>query len=70
MSETTGTDKQQLILQKLEKIEKDIVEIKEHMVDADSIMTEDDYKALLEYRKEKAAGRLISHERLKQELGV
>ena len=63
-SETT------LILKKLEKIEKDVVDIREHMVDADAIMTEEDYKSLLEYRKEKSEGRLISHDELKKELGL
>ncbi len=59
---------QQLILQKLEKIEKEVKQIKEHMVDVDTIMTEGDYEALLEYRKEKVSGKLISHEQIKQEL--
>ena len=59
-----------LILQKLDRMEKKITIIQEHMVDVDSIMTEDDYKALLEFRKEKAKGKLISHEKLKKELGL
>jgi len=46
------------------------MEIKEHMVDIDSIMTEDDYKALQEYKIEKSEGKLTSHEELKQELGL
>ncbi len=54
----------------LKAIREDIDYIKEHMVDADSIMTEDDYEALLAYRKEKKAGKLISHEQLKKELGL
>lgn len=58
----------QEILQKLEKIEKDIVDIKDHMVDVDSIMTEEDYDALLDYRKEKSSRKLISHKDLKKEL--
>lgn len=53
-----------------EKIEKDLAEIKEHMVDIDSILTEDDYAALSEYRTEKAKGRLVMHEDLKKELGL
>ncbi|MBU4452382.1 MAG: hypothetical protein KJ851_06305 [Nanoarchaeota archaeon] len=61
-------DRQQLILQKLEKIQKEVEEIREHMVDVDRIMCEEDYEALLKFREEKAAGRLISHEQLKQEL--
>lgn len=58
------------ILEKIDKIEKDIASIKTKMVDADSIMTEDDYKALLDYRKEKSAGEFVSHEKLRKELGL
>lgn len=61
---------QQLLLKKLDKIEKDVHEIKNHMVDIDSIMTEEDFEALLDYRKEKTAGKLISHTQLKKELGL
>ena len=61
---------EKLILQKLEKIEKEVSQIKEDMVDRDSIMTEEDYLALLEYRKEKAAGKLISHKQIKKEFGL
>ncbi len=61
---------EQQILKKLDKIEQELVEIKEHMVDVDSIMTEQDYEALLAYRKEKESGTLISHENLKKELGL
>lgn len=63
-----NTEKQ--ILEKLEKIERQVEEIKVHMVDIDSIMTEDDYSALIEYRKEKEANKLVSHEQLKKELGL
>ena len=59
---------EQMVLEKLDKIEKEVHEIKEHMVDIDSIMTEDDYEALLAYRKEKTSGKLVSHEQLKKEL--
>ena len=52
----------------LKFIKSEISEIKEHMVDIDSIMTEDDYKALEKYKKEKAKGELTSHEELKREL--
>lgn len=59
--------------QKLESevksIKKDLEYIKKHMVDIDCIMTEEDYAALLEYRREKKAGKLISHRQLKEELG-
>lgn len=58
------------VLQKLGEIEKEIRYIKENMLDADSIMTEEDFEALLEYRKEKKAGKLVSHEDVKKELGM
>lgn len=62
-------ESEQQIMEKLHKIEKDVEEIKAHMADVDSIMTEEDYEALLAYRKEKAEGKLISHEEIKKELG-
>lgn len=49
-------------------IKKEVAYLKEHMVDVDSIMTEDDFEALVEYRKEKKAGKLAPHEQLKKEL--
>ncbi len=58
------------VMIELEEIKKDLNFIKEHMVDIDSIMTEDDYAALQEYRKQKKDGKLISHEQLVKELGV
>ena len=64
------TNETKLILEKLEKIEKNVEQIREHMVDSDAILTEEDYEALLEYRKEKAEGRLVSHDELKKELGL
>ena len=54
----------------MEFVKMELRRIMEHMVDVDSIMTEDDYKALYEYRREKSEGRLISHEELKKELGL
>ena len=58
------------ILEKLDKIEKEVKQIKNHMIDVDSIMTEEDYEALLAYREEKKAGKLITHDQLKKELGL
>ena len=58
------------ILDKLERIEKSVEDIKNHMVDIDSIMTEEDYQALVQYRKEKSQNKLISHQELKKELGL
>jgi hypothetical protein len=40
------------------------------MVDIDSILTEEDYLSIQEYRKEKASGILTSHEDLKNEWGI
>ena len=53
-----------------EFVKRELMEIKEHMVDIDSIMTEDDYKALHEYKIEKSEGKLTSHEELKNELAI
>lgn len=39
------------------------------MVDIDSILTEEDYLSLQEYRKAKDSDLLTSHEDLKNELG-
>ncbi len=58
------------ILHELRAIREDLNYIKGHMVDIDSILTEEDYLSLKEYRKEKTSGRLISHEDLKNELGI
>ena len=63
-------ESEQLIFEKLEKIEKQVEVISEHMIDIDSIMTEEDYEALLYYREEKQDGKLISHEQVKKELGL
>ena len=58
------------IMSKLGNIEKELEEIKKHMVDVDSIMTEKDYEALLAYRKEKKEGKLTSHDKMKKKLGL
>jgi hypothetical protein len=50
------------------KIYKSETQITENMVDRDDIMAEDDYKALLDYRREKEKGKLRSHEQLLNEL--
>lgn len=60
---------QQVILEKLEHIEKELKTVKEHMVDRDSIITQEDYEDLLSYREEKKKGKLISHTEIKKELG-
>jgi len=43
-------------------------DLKDHMVNIDCIMTEDDYLALNEYRNEKDSGELVSHEDLKRSM--
>ena len=40
------------------------------MVDFDTIIMKEDYKALLAYRKDKKEGKLISHEEIKRKLGI
>ena len=54
----------------LRAIREDLDFINGHMVDADSIMTEEDYLSLKEYRDEKSSGKLTSHEELKREMGL
>ena len=60
----------QLVINRLNKIEKQISQLKKQIIDEDSIMTEEDYAALLGYRKDKAEGKLISHEEMKKQLGI
>ena len=59
-----------MIHRDLEFVKRELMEIKELVVDMDRIMTEDDYKALQEYNMGKSKGRLTSHEELKKELGL
>jgi len=40
------------VMEKLDTIKSELSDIKKHMVDIDSIMTEEDYLALIDYRKE------------------
>ncbi|AJF62629.1 MAG: hypothetical protein QT11_C0001G0487 [archaeon GW2011_AR20] len=58
------------VMEKLDTIKSELSDIKKHMVDIDSIMTEEDYLALIDYRKEKSANKIISHEQLKKQLGL
>ena len=55
---------EQLILEKLDKIEKDVKEIREHMVDADTILTAEERRMLDESVKHEKEGKLISLEEL------
>jgi len=67
MSEAIIVDQ---IMNELKAIRKDLDFLKDHMVDIDCIMTEDDYLALNEYRKEKDSGELLTHEDLKISVGL
>ena len=58
------------IIDELRAIREDLDFIKGHMIDVDSIMTEDDYLSLNEYRNEKESGKRTSHEELKREMGL
>jgi hypothetical protein len=60
----------QKMQEELTFLKKEVNEIKEQMVDVDSILTEDDFKALIEYKKEKTEKKLSSHEKIKKELGL
>ena len=51
-------------------LKKEIKEIKSNMVDPDSILTEDDYICLQNYRVEKEKGKLLSESEVKEELGL
>ena len=67
MSEALDSEE---ILHELRTIREDLDFIKCHMVNIDSILTEEDFLSLQEYRKEKASGILTSHDDLKNELGI
>ena len=67
MGEIATLDK---IFEGLNFLKKKILSIEKYTVDIDSILTEDDFAALAEYRAEKAEGRLISHGKIKAELGL
>ncbi len=54
----------------LKSIRDELAYIKDNMAEKDSIMTEDDFEALLAYRKDKHSDNLISHKTLKEELGL
>ena len=56
--------------EELKAIRADLDFIKKHMVGTDSILSEDDYKDLQNYRKEKKEGKLVSQKQLKKELGL
>lgn len=60
----------QKIIEKLDLIKEEIDYIKERIVDADTILDEDDKKALQDAREEYKLGKTISLEDLKKELKI
>ncbi len=58
------------ILKRLSNIESRMNIIVEHVVDDDSVLSEDDLESINEAEKEYKEGRTISHEQLKKELGI
>jgi len=52
----------QLILEKLEKIEREVVEIKEHMIDVDTILTAEERIMINDSLKHEKEGKLVSLE--------
>lgn len=47
------------IMEELKIIKADLSYIKSHLIDPDSLLTEEDYEALLQYREEKKQGKLV-----------
>jgi len=60
----------QTIQQELKAIKTDLDYLKEHMVDVDSILTEDDFEALKKAEKERAEGKTITLKELKKQLEI
>ncbi len=52
------------ILERLERIEREVIEIKEHMVDVDTILTEEERKLLDQSFIHEKEGKLMSLEEL------
>jgi hypothetical protein len=61
---------QQNIDDRLARIEKTLKIIQENMVDVDVIITEEERRMLDESVKNEKSGKLISSEKLRQELGI
>ena len=63
------TNESKLILEELKEIKQEIVYIKEHMVDVDTILDEDDKQAIEQAEKDLKEGKTIPLEQLKKEMG-
>ena len=66
----SGMKGEQLILEKLEKIERELEDLKINRVDQDTILDEQDKRAIKKAQKEEKASKLIPLEKLKKELGL
>ncbi len=66
MSETTL----QVIHEELKAIKSDLAYVKKHMLDVDSILTEEDHEALKQAEKEHQKGKTIKLKDLKKQLGL
>ena len=60
----------QIIQEELKAIRNDLSYLKEHMVDVDSILTEDDFEALKQAEKEHKEGKTTKLKDLKKQLGL
>jgi len=58
------------ILVELKSIKQELGYIKEHMVDRDMFLDQEEMQLLQESLKDKKEGKLISHEELERELGL
>ena len=59
---------EQLILEKLEEIKKDVEEIKEHMVDVDTILTTEEERRIEESIRDLKEGKTTSLENFEKEV--
>lgn len=59
---------EQLILEKLEEIKKDVEEIKEHMVDVDTILTPEEEKRIGESLQDLKQGKTTSLEQFEKDI--
>ncbi len=60
----------QTLQDELKSIKSDLEYLKAHMVDVDSILTEDDYAALKQAEKEHQEGKTTKLKDLKKQLGL
>lgn len=60
----------QLILEKLERIEKKVENIEEHMVDVDTILTAEERILLDQSIKNEKEGKLVSSKELRKQFGI